>query len=240
MNDKQLVSKIQGLKQIKPNQQWVFFTKQQVFNDSINNANTAEVKPGILDIIKFITTPKRFVYSTLTVCLAVVFVFTMINYASDIERNNKIQYAALIKGADFSNQNLEMANKKIEDLIALASLKKNNVTPSDVKDANQIIAAASRTITEEIVDNPGALKKITDTIIKIDASKKTLAALGVKIDEDFQLNNIIQPLVEKQIKELEKSTLSEDQELTLKEIKGLYDEGQYSDALEKLLLINSK
>jgi hypothetical protein len=53
-----------------------------------------------------------------------------------------------------------------------------------------------------------------------------------------QLNGMLASIVETQILDLEKLTLTEPQQEVLKQAKELYEEESYSDALEKILEIN--
>ena len=53
------------------------------------------------------------------------------------------------------------------------------------------------------------------------------------------LNNALAILAQNEITDLEKITLTEDQQEILKNVKDLYEKGDYATALEKILTINN-
>ena len=61
---------------------------------------------------------------------------------------------------------------------------------------------------------------------------------GTDLSENSDVKDLYQTVVQSQIADLEKSTLTDDQANILIEIKSLYDQGKYNDALEKILLIS--
>jgi hypothetical protein len=62
----------------------------------------------------------------------------------------------------------------------------------------------------------------------------------LEIDESTkdQLESAEVMLVERMIEDLDKTTLTDEQQKVFGEIKGLYEEADYSGALEKILLLN--
>jgi hypothetical protein len=76
---------------------------------------------------------------------------------------------------------------------------------------------------------------------KIQENQQQLQTLGVNVgegEEMSQLNDMLASIVETQISDLEKLTLTESQQEVLKQAKELFEEESYSDALEKILEIN--
>ena len=54
------------------------------------------------------------------------------------------------------------------------------------------------------------------------------------------LNSALAVLAQNEITDLEKTTLTENQQTILKDVKDLYDKGDYATALEKILTINEQ
>lgn len=229
MTEKQLIKNLQALKQIKPNQDWAFSLKRQIIGE--------QSKITVFDVLSRVFSQRKLAYAVTTTFLIIVSMFGL--SLIPISNNSQLGEATLLAAANESRHSLEAVNQKLEILAETA--KDEKVSEATIQDIDQSIAEASKTITEKIVGNPKALKEIVGVVKKLDQNRKSLQTLGVVIDSDYQLNNILQPLVKQQIEEFEGMSLNEEQQAELKEIKGLYDEGQYSDALEGILLIaNSK
>lgn len=230
MNDKKLIAKLQELRQIKPRKDWVFSLKKEILGEQPKFGTQIST---VFEILPRIFFQRKLAYVVVTTFLIIVSIFGLSLIPTS--NNNKFE-AVLLSAANESRNSLEIANQKLENLAEIAKTRNADKIVAAVNDANESIANASKTITKDIVSNSKALKEIAASVKKIDQNRNYLQTLGVTVDSDYQLNNVLQPLVQREIESLEKSTLSENQQLTLKEIKGLYDQGQYADALEKILL----
>ena len=82
------------------------------------------------------------------------------------------------------------------------------------------------------------VKKIAEKAREIEENKKKLEALAVKVDEFEELDNALARIIENEIEDLEGRTLSEEQTLILEQIKSEHEQKNYSQALEKILLLN--
>ena len=60
---------------------------------------------------------------------------------------------------------------------------------------------------------------------------------GTDMSENPDVKDLYQTVVQSQIADLEKTTLTDDMQKTLVEVKDLYNQGKFVDALEKILLI---
>jgi len=231
MNEKQLIAKLQELRQIKPSKDWAVSLKREIIGEQ-------PVKGGVSTIFEVLGQSifqHKLAYATVTVFLVLVAIFGLF-LVIPTSNNNNFE-TELLAAASASRRNLEAVNQKLEELVKIA--RAGEVDEAIIEDIAQSIAEASGTITEKIVSNPKALKEIVGAVKQIDLNKNNLKTLGVIVDEDFKLNNILQPIVLNEIESLEKSSLTESQQLELKELKTLYKVGQYTDALEKILLITN-
>jgi len=234
MQEKELVKKLQELKQIKPSKDWVVSLKREIMGE--------QPRFGTQILSVFTAVPRtvshhKVAYATATAFMILIAMVGVL-FVIPSSNNNNLE-TQLLAAAVQSRYTLEVANEKLENLTQIAMNNQADDITSAVKEANDSIAKASETITEEIVGNPKALKEIVSAVKQIDASKKNLQTLGVIVDEDYQLNNVLAPLVQREMESLENSTLNESQQRELRELKGLYDQGQYSQALEKILSINN-
>lgn len=226
MNDKNLIKALKGLKQIKPSQNWVVSLKKEIIGE--------EKKISVFEVLPRMIFQHKLAYATVTVFMVLIGMLGL--FLIPTSNNNKFE-TDLLASAVQSRYSLEATNQKLEYLTETA--KSEKVDEITIQNINQSIAEASRTITKEIVENPKALKEIAGEVKKLDQNRRNLQVLGVVVDSDYQLNNVLQPLVQREIESLEKSTLNDAQRMTLEEIKRLYDEGQYADTLEKILLITN-
>jgi hypothetical protein len=75
---------------------------------------------------------------------------------------------------------------------------------------------------------------------QIELRRDILILSGLEIDESTkdQLESAEVMLVERMIEDLDKTTLTDEQQKVFGEIKDLYEKADYSGALEKILLLN--
>ena len=93
-----------------------------------------------------------------------------------------------------------------------------------------------RAIINALKDNP---TKDSQTIKNIASSLKTLADMpGTDLSANQDVQNLYQTVVESQIADLQKTTLTDDQKNILAQAENLYSQGKYSDALELLMTNN--
>lgn len=232
MKDKQLIAKIRELRQIKPSQDWVISLKKEIIGEQPTFGSQIL---SIFNAVPRTVSHHKLAYATVTAFMVLVAIVGGL-FLIPTSNNNKLE-TELLAAAVQSRQCLEIANQKLENLAEVIKIKDQNEIALAIEDVNESIIWASKSITQDMINNPKALKEIASSAQKIDLNKKKLQTLGVIVDSDFQLNTVLQPLVQREIESLEKSTLNENQQLMLKEMKGLYKQGQYTDALEKILLI---
>jgi len=134
---------------------------------------------------------------------------------------------------------LEKASQQTASLTTQTGLKQN------VADLNTKITELAKNLSANSLKNPQTVKEVTDEVQKIkQLQAKTLADVTGTPDEKnlndalVSANNTLAPLVQNEINDLEKTTLTEDQSGTLKDAETLYSQGKYTDALVKILLIN--
>lgn len=109
-----------------------------------------------------------------------------------------------------------------------ASLTSQNVAV--IKDQiNVTVKNIVQNLKENPVQNPQTMKVLA----------KTLADMPGDMTTSPDVKGLMQTVVESQIIDLEKATLTDEQNETLVEVEDLYGQGKYTEALEKILLINN-
>ncbi|MDI6603517.1 MAG: DUF5667 domain-containing protein, partial [Patescibacteria group bacterium] len=140
--------------------------------------------------------------------------------------------AVFVSEAEEPNFQLELANKRLEELKTIA--EKNEVTklPPAIKEVqNSASKAAKNLVKSKKVD-----QKTVENVLKFEKTKEEIennilaTQLGIKEEE-----NPTKIYVEYLIEELEKRTLTEEDEEILNQMKELVEEGKYAEALELYL-----
>ena len=100
---------------------------------------------------------------------------------------------------------------------------------------------AAKKLTQDLAKNSDndSIKLAIAEVKKIQDNQKQLETLGINIGEAKDLDNVLALLVQDQIESLDEATLTDKQQEELSDIKDLYSQEKYSEALEKILLINN-
>ena len=242
MNKNELVNTIQQLKEIKPNQEWVSLLKSQILNPAEQKQATfvAEIpaeKIGIMDAITGMIFRNKFAYATATLTFMIVGVFGFVNYTMPGDIFYPVKK---IVEQTQSQSALQIAYNRSEDLVKVVKENKTqNLTPA-IDEYKASMSDAVKNLTNSLSqdNDKKSVEEIIGEVKKLQENQKQLETLGVNIgnaDEMSELDGVLAIIVENQIADLEKATLTEEQKATLTEIKDLYEEGKYSEALEMIL-----
>jgi hypothetical protein len=231
MQDKDLISKLQELRQIKPSQDWVVSLKKQIIPGKpgfrVQISSVLEVLPRLFQ--------KKLAYATITLAAVLFGLFgvSMSTVPGDllfpVRRIAEKSQGVLLSGADQSKYNLEIANKRLEELATIVRTNKTNNIASAIQEVKQSVADAAK----DLNNNPQDLDETASQI----TNSATLAMLNNS--QVSQISDALMPItVQQLIQSLEKTTLTENQQKTLVEVKDLYDKGNYNDALVRVLYLS--
>jgi len=249
MTEKQLISQIKQLKEIKPREEWVIFVKNQIVGtqaEVVKKPSFGERFAGILEILPSLFLQRKLAYAFSTVLLiaAGLFGFAQYTVPGDLlfsVRKATEQSQTTLLGADQLKHNFEVANKRLQDLTQIVQ---NNRT-QNVAPAISEFKASIADVAKNLIQNASDKKSIRDIAVeaqKLEEIKKQGQTLGVDLgetEEIMELDSVLAELVEREITNLAEITLTEDQQKTLDEAKVLFEGKNYSDALEKILEINN-
>ncbi len=231
ISEKELISKLQELRQVKPNQNWVVFTKRQILGiEAPVKAPDEAIKPSYADIISsvFSLVFQRKLAYALAVLL---FVFAgTLGFLKLMPQNN-----------------VDVAEKSPAALVAI----KSDVEQFKIKSKN--LAEATKYNPESVPLAIEEVKEITVELIvaiKKDPQLAKEIALEVNNNKTYldieggsdlkEASDVLYKIIDEQmIKDLENTTLTESQQEALKIAKDLYDKGEYTSALENILLLNA-
>lgn len=244
MEDKQLIAKLQQMRQIKPDAGWVVLAKNQILakEKSVNNNSVMTVFQVLADSLF----QRKLAYATLMVMVILVGTFGLVqttvpgDMLFDIKKMTENARGALMSSVDQPKYNLEIANRRLEDLATVIKENKTSNVASAIQEFKNTINEAVRNLPEDAND----FKGIAEGVKKIQESKSIVETLGViMLNESETLNGALAPLVNNEIKVLDALSKSDSltlaQEIKLVEAKSHYKKGEYTAALEKILLITN-
>ncbi len=237
LTEKELISQIRQLRNIKPSPNWVFLTKSQILGDVGVRPQSfpQSFRDGVLTFLF-----SRPVYAGVFALLIIagVFGFSRNSLPGDtlylIRRAVHKGEAVFVSKQEKPIFQLKLANERLKDLTN-ASVK--NLAPTisefqaNVSEAAKNLAAIGATTSDQTI------KKIVDETRRLEDNKQKAESLGVVIGEEgtTELNEALAKVSENLIKDLESRTLSEEKENILSEMKGLFEQGNYSSVLELYL-----
>lgn len=246
LTEEQLIGQIKTLKEIKPRKEWVSLLKSEIL---ISNSKTNETKDKIENLnfgfwnlfrnfdLGFRIYSKRLVYAFATLAFVIV---GLVGFARNTVPGDLLfpikrlaeQSQASLTGQTKLSQDVANLNSRINDLAQVTKEGKKNSIPSAISEVRANASVLSKNLKDNPVKNQQTLKEIA-------ASLKTLADVsGTDLTANEDVKDLYQTVVESQIIDLRKTSLTDEQKETLKEIEDLYNQEKYSEALEKILLIN--
>lgn len=235
ITQKHLIEQLKELKDIKPRAEWVVLAKSQVFNGvPEERVITNPVrKVSIFEVIKSSVIHRKLAYSVATLAFIMVGVIGFAQYTMPGDllfpvRKIAEQSEAALSGQTGIKQNVVTLNNRINDLAKAAKEGRKDNIPSAISEISTNASELAKTLKDNPVEN-------TDTVKDIVASLKVLADVpGTDLSENQEVKNLYQAIVQNEIAYLEKTTLTEDQEASLANVKDLYEQGKYVEALEKI------
>lgn len=233
ITQKQLISSLKQMKEIKPRKEWAVLLKSQILAEKKVEVSNVRQSATFAAIMETIFSPKKISYS-FAVLLFIVFGvsgFSRYTMPGDLlfpVKKMTEQSVATLSGQTKINQNIESLNNRINELVEVAKEDKVGNIPSAIVE----ITEAAKVLKNNPVKDAETVKKIANSL-------KVLASVpGTDLSETEDVKGLYQSIVETQIEDLSKTSLTEEQEITLIEVQELYREGKYSAALEKILLIS--
>ena len=235
MTEKQLISKIKKLRNIKPDQDWVVFTKDNIMGK--------EKKFSFSALVNDFYKGERFVFNHkpafafLTVLLIVIglFGFSQNSVPGDslftLKKITEKGQGVLEK--DEVKRNLALVDKRLDDLAKIAEDNDVNKLAPAINEYQETVS----NVADSLEDNPKNIQEIVGTIKELEGKQEKIKSLGIEIGDNEKLDNVLGQIVQNEINDLETKILSEEQEQELNQAKELFEQEEYSEALEKILTL---
>lgn len=244
MEERELISAIRAMRNIKPGKDWVFLLKNQVLfpespsHNPVQRSSWRETLPAVWGVLSGRAVGRGFAYA-FSVCLVVlmgILGFAQFTLPGDmlfpVRKIAEQSQASLARESNLQS-NLENFKKRSYDLTQAVKGKKAGNISSAVKEVNE---AAKQLI--QLAEDPKAAKEIAK---EIKNSQVLLYLEGTPSAKEASpaLYEACKVLVEQMLLDLEKTTLTESQQAVVDEAKSRYAQGEYFQALEKILMVNS-
>lgn len=247
MSDLNEIKKLESLKAIRPDENWVGFAKRDIFE----KIEEMEESPSFVASLVFNLKRKP----VLAAFASFVFMMGFFGFSQkampgdalySVKRIIEKGQASLVPGDGKLAFELKIVNQRLDELNNIVS--NNNVgrlAPAVKEVSDSLTAVAGRL--KGIEDSKKIAKVIIEETEKIRKTKGAIEdSLATRIGDDDTDNEIAKVLngyykikitVEQMIADLNRRTLSEGQGSLFKEAIGLYEGGEYEKALEVMLNI---
>ena len=245
MTEKELIFKIRELRQIKPRKDWVLLTKSQILSEQRDRVSLLDCDRGRASIFSFfkgLVFQPRMAYAFLIILGFFISAFSFAqnslpgDFLYPIKKITERSQAVFVSEENKPKAQLELANKRLEELTKIAE---QNQVPKLAPAINEFQKSAA--LAAKNLKRPQKItKEVVDETKKLLENKEKAEALGVVIGEMKELDDALAALVESQIKDLEKRSLTEEQKEILETAKENLEEGNLNQSLEKILQINPK
>lgn len=229
MEEKDLISKIQLLKQVKPRKEWVFSVKNEILSSDLNNKviNSPEYGWTFSSIFNSVFQRK---FSYAFALLLIVFIsfgaIEMMGLPGSVE-NNSSHTSAVLSERDVKSK-MDLLEKKSQ---ALAQISSKNSAENDVEPRVQELNGIVNNIAESIQGNPNLAKTVAGSINDSKTYLDVISSDNLKETSGL----LYKTIVEEMITYLDTVTLTETQQKELTSIKTFYAQGNYNVALENIL-----
>ncbi|MBM3250905.1 MAG: hypothetical protein FJZ07_01570 [Candidatus Nealsonbacteria bacterium] len=242
MTEKELIAKLKELRQIKPKENWVFLTKQEILK------SRDQVSEGFgfgeaLDWLRVIFQYK-YAFSSLIVILVLFGLFGFSqnslpgDYLYSLRKLSEKSQAVFIPEKEQSRHDLNIASRRLEDLVRVAETKSSkNLAPAINEFQASVQKAAESLAKAETEKDPKVVQEIALEIKKLEQGTEQAKSLGVVFEKEEVVEGLKQNrvYVENLISDLKTRILTEEQEEVLNTAEGLIEQKKYSEALELLL-----
>lgn len=249
MSEKDLINKIQKLRDIKPSSDWVIFTKERVLGKEFNDKKekTWSQSWNFKQITGLFA--KRFSFAYLSMAVVFVGIFSIFNFSQNALPGDSLYSLKKIteKGQEVfvskSNQaryDLKIVSKRLDDLTKIAESNKINNLVSGIKEVQKSEEKAINSLNiVRLQDNPEEVEEILVQVKELEEKKQRLEQVyGIIGLEEIKETNSTKTMTERLIKEIENKVLTEMEEQDLLEAMKYYEKGNFSKALEILYFIS--
>lgn len=258
MDEKELIRKIKELQDIKPSQNWVVLTRNQILGEAARQTDFAKEKLSVVSVFRLMLQPKVLVPISFAF-VAGIFFFSQFSLPGEqlhlVKKISETTQGTFVSEEQKPEFYLSLAEKRAEELKKIVENNQVAKLSPAIKEYQETLKKASESLDKEsketnqtikIAEKVTALQEKTKEIEKSldiefkemgEVKEKVLACVKGGIENT---KNQLAVLVNGEIASLENSSLNESQQAVLSEIKQMAQQGDYSGAWEKILFLNNQ
>ncbi len=234
----ELISKIEELKDIKPRPEWVVLTKAKILGPEYISSESHS--PHLWGIFGWRSV------TAMSVSMAVllgVFIGAQSALPGDalysLKRMAEKGQSSFVSASEKPKANIELASKRLEELGQIAKNNQSRRLAPAISEFQANVASLAKDLTamSSTSSDMTAVKGIVQAAKQLEENKRRVEAMGIVVGGTDELDNAISKLVEREISAMNDNDLTENQQKTLEQAKEDLKVGDYSSALEKILLM---
>ena len=227
MTGKDIFSQIKQLKQIKPQKDWVFSLKTDLFKDEAKESFVffPLFKPALACLTMFTLFFGLFGFAQTSVPGDLLYPVKKIAEKGQL---------AFVSQENRPQNSLAMADRRLEELIKIVESNQVKNLATAINEVESSVSEVAKNISriEATSSSPVAIKNIVDKTKKLEFRIEEVRALGVVIGGEG-LQGVSAGLeVKVLLSDLENRTLTEQEEQVLNQMKKLAEEKEYQKVLE--------
>jgi hypothetical protein len=233
MTEKEVIEKIKVLKQIKPEKNWVFLTKEKILGK----------EPLFFPFLKPAFATLSVAKRTLSVSAGLLFILILFGLSFTslpgqpfylIKKLAEKGETVFAPEEEKPKLELELANKKLEELSKIAQKNDTKKLAPAIDEAKESVAKASK----NLVKSKKVNKEIVQKALELESKKQEVEkVLGTKITES-ENENPTMFVAKYLIESLENKSLNENQKEVLEKAKEFFENQDFAKVLELLLPIS--
>ncbi|OHA68532.1 MAG: hypothetical protein A3A27_01790 [Candidatus Wildermuthbacteria bacterium RIFCSPLOWO2_01_FULL_47_18] len=235
MREKDILAKFTILKQIKPREDWVIFTKQRIFGDvrAVGGVR-AGFGSAITDTVSYLS----YLVRKPAFALAAFLLLLAGGVALQVT-NQQLKDGLSQAEEEFQDTlaSLELAQMRFDELKTAVQSSDPARLPVAIKNFQERNAQAGKDFVRLVENSPEKALQAGLKLVQLQKEKSQLErVLGTTLgtEENKDVENATKILLEQEFSDLETRTLTEEQVALFKEAKVSFDEGDYSAAIEKV------
>lgn len=255
MNEQNLFTTLQSLKNMKPRKDWAVLAKQRILDESFQQevqlgSNLFGKIENAFSLFKYLEKP-AFVLSAFSVVVGgVVFQMSRSSLPGDalyvlrstVEQTNVA--ISSVSGGEQPFRQLQLAQNRLNDMKKIAERSQaKNLAPA-IKEFAHSVNEASKGLSALIAENPETAVKVSRELESLMKNRTEVEkVLGAKIGGDEkggELETLTKTVVEHELKALEDRTLTPEQGILREKAQGAYEAGEYQEALEAIWTLGQR
>jgi multidrug efflux pump subunit AcrB len=241
MIEKELIGKIEILRQIRPRKNWVFLTKKQILGEE---RTLSGLFSDSLRVFQGLFYQYKFALASLMLVLILggTFAFAQKSLPGEalflVKKITEKTRAVFVSEKEKPGAQLELTNKRLEELTQIAQKNEVKKLAPAIEEFQASVSESAKKLVQirEPEKTREMGKKVIAEIKKLEENKEKVESLGVVIGDSKEIEDAMCQLTTEQIKDL--GTLTEKQQELLEEAKKYLEEGECSLAFEKILLLS--